>query len=1164
MRKPSFLKLIQCVVLCLLTFTIVPNEIYAQEAVACTKDDNGNITEHYYSIPDAMNASRKGAIHMLTDWDLGAQINIVEGTTSIIYMDGHTIKKSNGKKSGDDEGGIFTLHPNSKLYLYGSTEEKEFTDSKGNTVKSGGLVTGGYAHSGGAVFMKEGSKLYLTNVSLSGNETTSVGGGVKVNGQECEIWMENAHIEHNLSNSTGGGGIYSAADGTRIHMNNKSSISYNNTKAKGYGGGIYFDHSWFSIDGDGTSTIDHNVTENGDGGGVFVSSKPFYYSTSGIITGVNITYNTGMYGGGVHINSNNITLKDVVIKYNTSTEEGGGVYLIDKIDATVKGKVIITDNKRADGADDDVFLGATFMASSYVLSDDLSSTSLIGIRTNKSSDRLVVKNVASEDLVSCFFMNDTKDFHIGYETKDKELWQRKGTTTYAVKVNGQLIGRYVEGTKNVTIVDTSSNFASWNENGDVSLDSSQLSSSVLSFTMPAKDVEFTANYITTAQNIYLKVKELIKGGGFPSQANLYWTNDAISWTKGVDVTWYKNTSDGYKKVDSSDTVQEGVAYMFTTSIEKKTSDNQKIVFSEDIKEKDIKIKYVDANNDNNIKTEAGAVSLSLNDAGTLSLSSDSVVVGIDKLSYVVPIVVSTNEGISKSDLVSLINNNKQTAAVSINNKKYDVIINDISEDNISDDWFDENGLKINDGGYYRIDDISLTQDCNITASIIINVSSTKDIYRLNDSYEQDDTNWYINFDNIEGDSFVIRGVQESTSCNNKTCSYKLTGIKGETKVYTVDVYEIDDYDYSKIKTTYTYILDDSKLDAPTFNDAIKSSDGKSLTVSAYSNEGTIYYLYNDGTNNWTISTGDSTTLTNSSNDYKTYAVKAWASNKTSVSEVSSKEYVIDNSSSIVNVEQINIDIKWPSVGEKLPTAINSIKAKLKDRPVDVTSNLSITSWNPNQDGDTVKANYMYEANIKLNGLSDEQISLLKNYDIVVGDGTKKTYAYVDDNCLHIIFFSTDNLNNAYDDSALSYTLNSIEIGDYTTSLSYEEALSLDNNLSSFGLPLVILKTLNNNSNQEDTFKGDVTYNIISSFNGDYYGPQEIVIEGTIKKPSYLNLNGISYKITLRIKVRAKQGYIPEEVINKVVTCEEYMNSKNWTWSESKKACVYRVSNTSSK
>ena len=33
--------------------------------------------------------------------------------------------------------------------------------------------------------------------------------------------------------------------------------------------------------------------------------------------------------------------------------------------------------------------------------------------------------------------------------------------------------------------------------------------------------------------------------------------------------------------------------------------------------------------------------------------------------------------------------------------------------------------------------------------------------------------------------------------------------------------------------------------------------------------------------------------------------------------------------------------------------------------------------------------------------------------------------------------------------------------------------------------------------------------------------------------------------------------------SKVVTCEE-ANGKGWTWSETKKACVYKVSNTSTK
>ncbi len=38
--------------------------------------------------------------------------------------------------------------------------------------------------------------------------------------------------------------------------------------------------------------------------------------------------------------------------------------------------------------------------------------------------------------------------------------------------------------------------------------------------------------------------------------------------------------------------------------------------------------------------------------------------------------------------------------------------------------------------------------------------------------------------------------------------------------------------------------------------------------------------------------------------------------------------------------------------------------------------------------------------------------------------------------------------------------------------------------------------------------------------------------------------------------------IDDATDSKAVTCEEYMNSKDWTWSESKKACVYRVINTS--
>ena len=49
------------------------------------------------------------------------------------------------------------------------------------------------------------------------------------------------------------------------------------------------------------------------------------------------------------------------------------------------------------------------------------------------------------------------------------------------------------------------------------------------------------------------------------------------------------------------------------------------------------------------------------------------------------------------------------------------------------------------------------------------------------------------------------------------------------------------------------------------------------------------------------------------------------------------------------------------------------------------------------------------------------------------------------------------------------------------------------------------------------------------------------------------------------KLTVNEVKAPEESSSdtKVVTCEEAMNSKDWTWSESKKACVYKVSDTSS-
>ena len=1236
MKKPLLSKLFQCLLLCVLFVTVIPTIALAEGEDAYAYSESNGVKTYYYSLNDAMNASRTDlTIVMNKDWELSSPLNIVEGTTSKIEMNGHVIKRVDSCVNFCSDKEVVTMHPNSNLYLYGNLNPSaEYTfnfrqKSIYKTETSGGFIGNGRTSGGTGFYMKKGSKLYMDNVTICGH-SASDGGGVYINGEDCEVHMSNgSKISYNLS--TNGGGIYSNDDGTHIFLNSNSKI-YKNEASNG--GGIYFNYSWFSIEGDGTGVISDNEVTNGKGGGILVNSRTFG-SNNGTISGITVQSNDAKYGGGIYLDQHNTTVKNCKIYGNDASYDGGGIYnngrntienseikgnrcnlfpgtntnyegggifASSNYDLTFKGKVIVKDNKRknpdtscywcypgmvfnpdrAGYTYDDVFLNsATYNA--YILANDIDTNSQIGIRTGNSKDRLVVKNLASYDYGYTFFMNLGESYHVGFESNDKQLWQRLGATNYIVKVDGEEQGRYPIGTKNVTVVANSSEankaFDSWSSNDAVSLSESQLKSRTISFTMPSMEVDFTTNYITAAHDISLKVNELTVNGTFPSQADLVWTNDISACTKKVDISWYKNTENGYQKVMPSDTVEEGVAYMFTTSINKKTEGNQKLAFSDDLKQEDVNILYGN--------TKIKSISFSLNDEGTLSLSTDSVVVGKDKLSYVVPIVVTVEEGITRSDLISLINNNKKTEAVSTNYKEYSVSINDINENTLSGLAFtyDFKLVKnLNGEIYYRIDNVPLDQsslDINyngvVATSIIINVASkevpAENVYKLKEEYEQDDINWYIAFSDIDGNYYSIEDVQEITQCDSGKCSYKLTGIKGQKKEYIVDIYKINDYTYEpELSETRKYILDDYKLNAPTFNDAIESSDdvSKSLSISAYSNEGTtIYYLHNDGANNWTISKDSSITLKNSDNAYKTYRVKSWASDNKLVSNVSPNKYVIDNSKEIVYVNQIDITMKWPTIGEKFPTKIDSIKAQLMERTVDIASDISITSWVPEQESDIVEHDCFYMADIKLDGLCDDQINLMKSYDIKVNDSNRSfSYLSCEDGTdwLHIIFYGTDGFSDAYNDKPLSYTIQKLTISDYG-SISYDEAKQLNNDIKQYNLPLyALLKVIDNNDNSETYITADIEWDnyFTNSFDTNNKNNQIITIKGKLMLPSYIkNRDDYDSNITYNIKVNgtgnnggSNQGSNP--------SCEEYMNSKNWTWSKTKKACVYRVSNTEAK
>ena len=118
-------KIIQCLVLSLLLITILPNSVSAdnKDAYAYSEDSNGNKT-YYNSVQEAMDASRRGlTIVMNKDWQTTSPIDIVEGTTSKIEMNGYRIKRSGGSGTSHT-GEVFTLHPSSSLYLSGNLKKR--------------------------------------------------------------------------------------------------------------------------------------------------------------------------------------------------------------------------------------------------------------------------------------------------------------------------------------------------------------------------------------------------------------------------------------------------------------------------------------------------------------------------------------------------------------------------------------------------------------------------------------------------------------------------------------------------------------------------------------------------------------------------------------------------------------------------------------------------------------------------------------------------------------------------------------------------------------------------------------------------------------------------------------------------------------------------------
>lgn len=172
----------------------------------------------------------------------------------------------------------------------------------GGTTVDGNYTTNGDSY-GGGIFMGNGTAT-ITNSTISGNYTYSrtnlngCGGAIYMNGGSCT-----------LSNGANLGG---------------TAPSYANTSK--YGGAVYSANGIITVEG---GIIGYNNAEKG--GGIYANgdnAKVYVQKNSSKADALSyIEHNTAQYGGGIYGEKGRVEFSDGYIRYNTASEQGGGIYV---------------------------------------------------------------------------------------------------------------------------------------------------------------------------------------------------------------------------------------------------------------------------------------------------------------------------------------------------------------------------------------------------------------------------------------------------------------------------------------------------------------------------------------------------------------------------------------------------------------------------------------------------------------------------------------------------------------------------------------------------------------------------------------------------------------------------------------------------------------------
>ena len=757
---------------------------------------------YFYSISDAWYYASKypdETIVLDTDWKLDSYLEVSEGKSVSIEMNGHKIYRD--ISSAIEDGYIFKVEKNATLNLRGNLKSNtEFTylgyNEAGNientnrtemTVTSGGLVTGGNSsNSPGAIYMFESSKLNLTNVAVNGNGSyisswgLSYGGAILSDGKNASITLNKAHVDHNYA-GYGGGGIALYRANNTLTMTD-SSVDYNivtDEDKYSYGGGIYIigdnskiimtnssiSHNLGSDNGGGicnwgddftltmdNSHIDNNTVPNGGGGGIFtvtfniqgtnnstisyntikvdtVNADSRDYNGAGLYTNTNATetnrnvikgitfygnsisfenittatvenglggaiYSWGNYttiedctiqgnsaysGGGIYNEGKGVIIKNSTIENNTtnngaSTGNGAGIFVLGDNDLYLEGKIIVKENKDNYTHINNIYLGTTTDKDGNVYSSHLrgsvDSGSNIGISTPYTNDYLLVKEL-NNYIASAYKLDNPDGLYLDYNSSSKELWQRVGTKTYAVTINGYEVGKYkAQDEVTIDIDSIMDNIVTdKTEDEDVSrtrvfknITSTDVtditkSGSIVQFTMPNSDTTMSATFVTRVKDFTLSVAKPTTGEAFPSTGTLTWNNGSNS--KTVPIYWVKKDS----QKQETGTVTFNTEYAVVASIGQDIEND--LAFSYDITNTNILVKY----GDNEATTSTIA---QVDSTGTLNTKGANVL-SVSKIESVQTKRYDARKGMSKEALISNLKAASSNATVTLSDGSWTTV-----------------------------------------------------------------------------------------------------------------------------------------------------------------------------------------------------------------------------------------------------------------------------------------------------------------------------------------------------------------------------------------------------------------------------------------------------------------------------------------------------------